>query len=494
MTSPRTRVNELFNAGGLREHFTLQCAPESVRFRDLTVSAGPRSVLSYVAGGEIAEFLRTPGECAFVLHPAPAAPPEQALNYLWLMRLLIFYLPLLFLFAACQRGARTYDFPTPVDTSTREITLQEKRAWAFPVTGLTFDNQFDGARLNGVVQEATNLYRLRIDPENTPINSSPWYAFRLRADRDKRVTLHLTYGNNARHRYFPKLSAGRETWTPVDSSRVIPDITGKSLYVTLDLKGGQAVYLAGQEVVNSADVMTWAQGLSQHPDLSLTTVGQSKLGRNLLRLDLRSGAPDKRPVIVLFSRQHPPEVTGYLAFQSFIDGLLADPRLGEFLTEYQVLIYPLLNPDGVDLGHWRHTAGGIDSNRDWGYYRQPEAFAVANDVVAYAKNNRARVVLGMDFHSTWKDVYYTHDGTVQPPSALPGFKDAWLAGIERAIGGEFRINEEAEPIGRPTTMSWFRTQFGAEGITYEIGDGTDREFVDRKGRVSARVLLDVLLK
>jgi hypothetical protein len=68
-----------------------------------------------------------------------------------------------------------------------------------------------------------------------------------------------------------------------------------------------------------------------------------------------------------------------------------------------------------------------------------------------------------------------------------------LAAIERGIGGDFRINEEAEPIGKHTSMSWFRTQFGAEGITYEIGDGTDRDFVRRKGLVSAEALIEVLL-
>ena len=409
------------------------------------------------------------------------------------MRYLVPILALLLL-AACQRGARTYDFPTPVDTSTREITRQTKRTWDFPGTGLTFDNQFDGARLDAVVQDSTNLYRLRFNPENTPINPSPWYAFRLQSERAMRVTLHLTYGNNANHRYFPKISRDRASWTPVDTAHVIRHVNGKELFVTLDLEAGETIYVAGQEVINSTDVANWALGLSARPYVRLTEAGYSREGKLLLRMDISAGKTGKRPTIVLFSRQHPPEVTGYLALQAFVEGLLDDPRLDEFLQRYQVIVYPLLNPDGVDRGHWRHTAGGIDSNRDWGYYRQPEANAVANDVVAFARKNRSPVVLGMDFHSTWKDVYYTHDSSVTPPSALPGFKDAWLAGIEREIGGGFRINEEAEPIGKPTTMSWFRTQFGAEGITYEIGDSTDRAFVERKGRISAGVMVDELLK
>jgi hypothetical protein len=406
-----------------------------------------------------------------------------------------YLLPALFLllFAACHRGATHYDFPVDVDTTTKEITLQTKQDWNFVVTGLIFDNQFDGARLNEVTQEATNLYRVKIEPENTPINSSPWYAFRIKSERDKNFTVHLTYGNGANHRYYPKISRDRRSWVAVDTSKVIRNVNGFELYVSLEMKAGETLYLAGQEVINSSDVKAWAEGLAQHPNLSLSVAGQSKLGRDIYRMDLRTEGAKKRPTIVLLSRQHPPEVTGFLALQGFINGLLAHPRLNEFLSEYQVLIYPLLNPDGVDLGHWRHTAAGIDSNRDWAQYNQPEAYTVANDIVRIANEYKSKVVLGMDFHSTYKDVYYTHLDEVKPATALPGFKDAWLAGIEKGIGGDFKINEDAEVIGKPTTMSWFRTQFGAEGITYEIGDGTDREFVERKGRISADVMVELLV-
>ncbi|MEM6772809.1 MAG: M14-type cytosolic carboxypeptidase, partial [Bacteroidota bacterium] len=147
----------------------------------------------------------------------------------------LFYLGFLLL-TACHQGARHYDFPTPVDTSTREIKLQEKRSWTFPFTGLTFDNQFDGARVNQVNQEASNLYQIWIEPENTPINPSPWYAFRIQAERDKRFTVHLTYDDNANHRYFPKVSADRKNWVPVDTTKVLRNVNGKELYVMLEMK------------------------------------------------------------------------------------------------------------------------------------------------------------------------------------------------------------------------------------------------------------------
>ena len=398
------------------------------------------------------------------------------------------------LFGTCGRAPKTYEFPTPVDTTTRPIATQEKQRYEFG--NLYVDNLFDGARLNAAERVNDTLLRVRIEPENTPINASPWYAFRLRATEPLEITVELTYANDYKHRYYPKLGYDeRRRWVRADSSRVWVAPDGRSAKVRVQLETQQPVYLAGQEIINSADVAAWsADRAARHPDVvTPIEAGESKLGRPLRGFTISKAPLGRRPTIVLFSRQHPPEVTGYLAFQAFVDGILDHPYRDEFLEQYQLLVYPLLNPDGVDLGHWRHTAGGIDSNRDWAFYRQPEARQIAEDVIARTRKAKGRVVIGMDFHSTYEDVYYTHNNAVKIPTAVPGFKDAWLTAIERGIGGGFRINEEAEPIGKPTTMSWFRTQFGAEGITYEIGDGTDRTFVRRKGLVSADALITTLL-
>ena len=80
----------------------------------------------------------------------------------------------------------------------------------------------------------------------------------------------------------------------------------------------------------------------------------------------------------------------------------------DFLDKYRILVYPLLNPDGVDLGHWRHNVGGIDMNRDWAYYHQPEIRKISNNIVKESKKNASQVILGLDFHSTYHDVYYTN--------------------------------------------------------------------------------------
>ncbi|WP_420459274.1 M14 family metallopeptidase [Neolewinella sp.] len=404
--------------------------------------------------------------------------------------MLRFLAPLLVL-CTCAPAARPHDFPEPVDTRTQPIELQQRRSYPFDQGTLTFDNDFDGARLNGISQRGIDTFVATILPENTPINPSPWYAMRVTAERPREVTLRLTYPPQTRHRYYPKISSDRTNWTAADSTDVAYNSDSTSLDVRLDLPAG-TTYVAGQEVINSSDVLQWLTTFRQ-PYVRIDEAGRSKLGRVIPVMRMAGeGRYGHRPMIVLFSRQHPPEVTGFLALQAFLDGIVEHPRVDEFLDRYQLMVFPLLNPDGVDLGHWRHTAGGIDSNRDWAYYRQPEARQVADYVVEKARQNETEVILGIDFHSTWNDVYYTFDAAT-PPSVLPGFKDAWLREIEQRIGGGFTVNEKPGPVGRPTSSGWFKTQFNAEGITYEIGDNTDRAFVERKGRASAAALVELLL-
>ena len=89
----------------------------------------------------------------------------------------------------------------------------------------------------------------------------------------------------------------------------------------------------------------------------MVTIGETNLGRPIWVLDITKGSPKDKPLLLFFTRQHPPEVTGYFAFKSFVEELINNNPVAElFLNKYRVLAFPLVNPDGVDLGHWRHNA------------------------------------------------------------------------------------------------------------------------------------------
>jgi predicted deacylase len=401
---------------------------------------------------------------------------------------LVIFFFLLVLTSCKSVKLQTFEFPKPVDTNSKEIAYQEKKI--YNLSDLYFaDNQFDGARLNNFELVNDSTLVATILPENEPINSSPHYAFRLWSSAPAEVYLQLNYPTN-KHRYWPKLSNDGTHWKPIDSVnfKVLTDSSKAQLKLNIT---NDKLWIAAQELNNSTHVTNWAKERANHTNVHFNIVGKSKLGRDLIMLDIYVGSPEGKDMVVIFSRQHPPEVSGYMAMQAFVDELLKDNRLSkDFIKKYRILVFPLLNPDGVDLGHWRHNAGGIDLNRDWAYYRQEEPKNVANYIVNTVKKSKNTVVLGLDFHSTQEDLYYSLSDDNH--SVIYPFKDYWIKGIDDALPN-YTPADYPEPFNQPITKAWFFKQFGADSVTYEIGDETPRDFIKLKAEVAAREMMKLLI-
>ena len=384
--------------------------------------------------------------------------------------------------------ATTYDFPKPVDTKDHPVTLQNRVL--FDAGGVYATNKFRAARLNDFVKENDSLFKAVIEPENTPINHSPWFAFKIWADETDTVNVKLVY-TFSRHRYVPKLSRNGNDWIPIEADNMQFVDDSVNLVVQLPVSK-DTLWVSAQEIYDSQKIKQWSSQIAKNPYVTMGEAGKSREDRSLYALNVNKDETKKKDVIVILSRQHPPEVTGFMAMQSFVEEMLGNAQSEDFFNKYQVLIYPLLNPDGVDNGHWRHNLGGIDLNRDWAYYHQAETRQIADHIVKEINESGGRVVLGLDFHSTQKDVFYTipDEG---PKSVIPWFKKRWLTGIEDNIPN-YSLNESPDPMGPPVTKFWFYTQFQAEGVTYEIGDETPRDFIRLKGKVSAQQMMKVLLE
>ncbi len=394
-----------------------------------------------------------------------------------------------FFISSCQPSRRLhdYDLSLPVDTRTKPIELQTKKL--YHAHDVYADNRFEGARLNDFYyDEADNTYHALILPENKPINASPWYAFKLWSEAPQSIDLILEY-DKVEHRYPPKFSRDRQHWqlVPADKQHLADSF---HLVIQLDLTT-EPLWLSAQEIQNSKDVIDWTKAKSLHPDAHYSTIGKSKLGRDIPLLDIYNGKTRKKDIIVILSRQHPPEVTGYMAMQTFVEELLLDNAIANaFRQKYHIIILPLLNPDGVDLGHWRHNAGGVDLNRDWAHYHQPEIKAVVNYIVSQVKKNKSKVILGIDFHSTSKDLYYVFEKGVE--TNLGNFRDYWLQGLAKSLGN-YTPDIRPFPITQPISKNWLNLQFGAEAITFEVGDNTPRPFIKNKGAMAAVTMMELLL-
>jgi flagellar biogenesis protein FliO len=405
------------------------------------------------------------------------------------MKSVFFSAVLCFLLLGCY-SVEKVTFKTPVDTSNRKIIKQAKKIYSLKEAGVFASNTFEGARLNGFEQVNDSTAQVIISPENTPINNSAYYAFKTWSSTSKVFYFTFKYPPGFKNRYMPKLKINNQ-WSIIDST----DVFIKDSIITIKLQLTKIpITVAAQEVQSSKDVEHWYTKLIEEKEnrVYLKNYGKTPLGKKLAVLNIYKNSSKGKDIIVLLTRQHPPEVTGYYAFQYFLETILSDSDLAkEFLNRYHVLAFPLLNPDGVDLGNWRHNSNGVDTNRDWSEYHQPEIEKTVKYIQKTLKKNNSRIVLGLDFHSTWHDVFYTNKSRTE--TTLPNFIEDWFAGLEANIPN-YKVNEAAGNSDKPVSKGWFLYGYNAVGITYEIGDKTPKNEIQLIGETSAEQMMKILLK
>ncbi len=432
------------------------------------------------------------------------------------MRISFYIIPLVFLFlfscknskSIAESGADTTktqgyqgQAPSPVvPTVDKPVQRQWKGIWAFEEESVYFSNDFDGARLNGVAYDGNQHYTVWITAENTPINVSPWYAFKVWSEIPKEITIKLSY-QNSRSRYYPKLSRDGIHFKAIDSTdfkalnlgegdfgiQAAPEFA--EVTVAVDQK---PLWVSAQELYTSKRVQKWVDSLAASSYIKSYKIGQSHEKRPIQLMEISSGG-DKKKAVMVISRQHPPEVTGFLAMKSFIETISGDSELAkEFRNVYSIFAVPMMNPDGADNGHWRHNMGGIDLNRDWQNFNQPETQSV-REFLEKKKKENYKFVFGIDFHSTWDDIYYPLDTTVTGEKGKIVFD--WIKRISARLPQK-QTNVKPSDKLSPTMVSrtYFFVEHNMPAIVFELGDNTPREFLKEKGKVSAEELMVLLLE
>ncbi len=351
---------------------------------------------------------------------------------------------------------------------------------------ILLDGHFSGGQLGDCETGADGTFTLTLYPENAPpINPSPWYAARVSGAAGELLSMTIEV-DRFDARYWPKLSTDGVNWSPLPESqaRFIDDGAAMQIEMTLS----QPIsWIAGGELLTDDWYQGWLGGLAETGDVDVTLLGESAHGRPLW---LAQTAP-KAEMVMFIGRQHPPEVTGALTMRPFVDAVFADTALArQFRERFQVVMVPLVNPDGVALGHWRHNTGGVDLNRDWGPFTQPETRAIKAWLDAnVSDDNRIRLLL--DFHSTKRNLFYTHrDVDVTDP---PDVARDWLvAGFARLP--DYPVTREASALAeQANSKNWFYASYGIPAITYETGDETDREAIRHSATVFAEEMMKVML-
>ncbi len=365
--------------------------------------------------------------------------------------------------------------PPPAGIAARTGTAPIAACRTAAVT-IAFD--FAGAPPLACAVTGARDFTLLVSPEHAPpINPSPWYAFRYTAAGGDPVRVTLRYIEGA-HRYAPKLSADGATWRELPAT-----VNAEGESASFDLPPGEGL-VAAQELITPINNETNLEAWSALGGAPVFTIGTSHDGRAIHAI--RLGRADAPRLVVLLGRQHPPEVTGAIAMEAFVDALA---ERADTLGDVQVLVVPMLNPDGVARGHWRANRGAVDLNRDWGEFTQPETRAVKAWLDALPAG--VRPVLMVDFHSTGRNLFYVQGDEASPAQAR--FLAAWLGGRETAFAGyPFTIEPRNANPGSGTAKNWFHATYAIPAYTYEVGDVADRDAARKAARELAAGLLPAL--
>lgn len=330
----------------------------------------------------------------------------------------------------------------------------------------------------------------KTDPKGAAINNSAWYSFRVDPKSSHTVRVRLRY-ENGKHRYTPKISYDGLSWTAIPSNRITMQDEDK---VDLRLPSGSRPYfVSAQEIFSPKAHDTWTAEMAKRPFVTQSTIGNSVDGHPLYMLEAVTDASVKKPYVVWVGRQHPPEVTGALALVPFSEAVLGGSELAQrFRDHFNVLIIPMMNPDGVKAGHWRFNKGLMDLNRDWGPFSQAETQAVKRAFERFDAG-QDEIAVFLDFHSTRRNLLYTQ--AEDEPTTPPHFARDWLANVDARLDDQvYAFTREARHnSGAPTSKNYMYDRYGIAAITYEVGDETPRNAIDLSATVFAEEMMRLLL-
>ena len=368
---------------------------------------------------------------------------------------------------------------------------------------------FPGSRAGVCTVNDTHSLQLVIHPEDEgEINPSPWYAFRVVRQTAPDLSdvrplwIELAYASNHKHRYWPKISADGSRWKSMDASDVQWDEDAGTARIRLLLPSGQR-FVSAQPLMTEQWQSQWLPTLLREwPGMVSEPIGYSVDRREITAL---FSNPRARKQILLLGRAHPPETTGAVAMQQFLLELAKVRRntcvIGsdhpgcKFFADHGFMVVPMLNPDGVAHGHWRHNSAGADLNRDWGEFAQPETRAV-QDRLDSTLGECSELVWVLDFHSTKRNVFFTQteEDFAPQPDPMARWTDiaAEIAGRHGIALAHYDMDpREVSELG--TAKNHFFKRYGIPSVTYETSDTESRADLGANPRVFARTLVEALV-
>ncbi len=356
------------------------------------------------------------------------------------------------------------------------------------------DTNFTAGNIAGCQSLSAGRFKITLSPEDDPpINCSPWYALRLTPQAAGEVNLELDY-TACGHRYWPKTSKDGTHWTylPQQQVEIVQEDEFKSARLKIEL-GDKPVFVSAQEIFAPETYAAWIDQQALMPEVDRFELGKSAQNRAIDAIRFGRSGKSVKEQVILIGRQHPPEVTGAMAMLPFVEELLSDSALAKrYRARFETTVVPMLNPDGVVQGYWRHNTGSTDLNRDWGPFKQPETRLMQGMLQEIDTDPGQKLRLFVDFHSTKNDVFYTIPDHL--PTDPPHYLKNWLDLFQQRMGDGYKVNiQPSEKFDQANSKNYVYKTYGVPAVTFEIGDETDRQLIGKIARESAIAMMETLL-
>jgi murein tripeptide amidase MpaA len=316
------------------------------------------------------------------------------------------------------------------------------------------------------------------------------------------VYIKFTYPEGISHRYYPKISSDGNNWVDLDQEQIVsypgsgenndPDKADREAIIRINT-GPDTLWIAANKMVSSADVESWLDSLSQNSFVTTENIGSSHQNNPIYAVRIDDSEAKKN--IIVMARQYPSMSVGTLAMQSFINQIIQDTELANsFRSEYNVILFPHINPDGVDQGNWSHNMGGVNLTEDWGQQTmQPEIRAIKSHIESLASKDDNSFYLNIDIRSNRESILYVYNAdstnrmnalTMDIAEAVDEYLPEYTPSIKtRQSGDNYYIAED-----------YYYKKFGMESLVVIIDEDSTHDLIDKKGRALAESVMEHLMK
>lgn len=225
-----------------------------------------------------------------------------------------------------------------------------------------------------------------------------------------------------------------------------------------------------------ADIQTWGQSSY----ITIDSLGASVQDRAIWQLTITSDSQsiEQKHIVFMHARTHPNEVQGWWVANEFINLLLADDPFSNFMREKCTFyIIPMYNPDGVELGHPRENANGIDIESNWDADSVEPEVEVLRNRFTELMDSETPIKIALNMHASFRCkryfVYHASTGTSPEYTILEqdfiyGIQSYFITGIE---SWDYFISwTSGTPTYYPESWFWMNHGESVMALTYEDGN------------------------